>query len=118
MKSSTRKFSRKSPEKALLSGLAQSLILKERIRTTQMRGKEAARLAERLISRGKKGDLAAQRELRKHLSDSAARKVVKELAPRYRERAGGCTRVVKLGQRSSDGAELVFVELINEHAQS
>ncbi len=112
MKTASRKFSRKSPEKDLLGGLAHSLILKERIKTTRVKGKEAARLTEQFITRGKKGDLAARRALRRSLSLPAVRKVVNELAPRYQNRAGGYTRLVKLGQRASDGAEMVFVELI------
>lgn len=112
MKSTVRKFSRNAPKKALLTGLAQSLIIKEQIKTTLVRGKEAARLTERLITTGKKGDLSAQRELRRYLSDQAAQKVIKELAPRYQERNGGYTRVVKIGQRGSDGAQIAFIELV------
>lgn len=112
MKTTARKFSRKAPKKALLDSLAQSLIIKERIKTTLVRGKEAARLTEHYITIGKKGNLGAERELRRHLSDQAARKVIKELGPRYQDRQGGYTRVVKLGQRSSDGAEVAFIELV------
>ncbi len=112
MKTGNGKFSRKAPGKALLSGLAQSLILKERIKVTQAKGKEAARLTEKLITKAKKQDLLAQRELRRSLSNQAVKKIIKELAPRYQERAGGYTRVIKLGQRSSDGAPMVFIELV------
>lgn len=112
MKITDRKFSRNAPKKALLYGLAQSLIIKERITTTLVRGKEAARLTEHLITTGKKADLSAERELRRYLSDQAARKVIKDLVPRYQDRNGGYTRVVKLGQRGSDGAEVAFIELV------
>jgi large subunit ribosomal protein L17 len=112
MKTTSRKFSRKSPEKALMQGLAQSIILKERIKTTQIRGQEAARFTEKIITKGKQGDLSAHREIRRHLSDKAAKKVINDLALRYKDRAGGYTRVIKLGQRSSDGARMVFIELV------
>lgn len=112
MKTTVRKFSRKAPKKALLTGLAQSLIIKERVKTTLIRGKEAARLAEHFITIGKKGNLSAGRELRRYLSDKAVQKVVKELVPRYQDRQGGYTRVIKLGQRASDGAEVAFIELV------
>lgn len=114
MKISDRKFSCKPSNQALLTGLVQSLILEERIKTTQVRGREAARLAEKLITKGKQGDLSGQRELRRYLSNSAAKKVANDLTQRYQNRTGGYTRVVKLGQRSSDGAKMVFVELVKE----
>lgn len=112
MKTATRKFSRKPSEGALLSGLAQSLILKERIKTTRVKGKEAARLAERMITRAKKGDLGSRRELRRQLGATAVKKLMDDLSARYQSRAGGYTRIIKLGQRSTDGAEIVFVELV------
>ncbi len=114
MRISDRKFSRKPSNQALLMGLAQSLILKERIKTNQVRGREAARLAEKLITKGKQENLAGQRELYRYLSSKAAKKVIKDLALRYQKRSGGYTRVIKLGQRNSDGARMVFVELIKE----
>jgi len=114
MKISDRKFSRKPSNQALLTGMAQSLILKERIKTTQVKGREAAKLTEKLITKGKQGDLAGQKELRRYLSNNAAKKVANDLAQRYQNRAGGYTRIIKLGQRSSDGAKMVFVELVKE----
>ncbi len=112
MKTTVKKFSRKSPKKALLFGLAQSLIMKERIKTTYARGKEASSLVERIITVGKGDSLSAQRLLSRNLSESIAKKVIKDLAPRYKERNGGYTRLVKLGRRSSDGAEIVFLEFV------
>ena len=112
MKATSKKFARKSPEKALIFGLAQSLILKGRVKTTFSRGREASNLTEKLITLGKKETLSGQRLLRRYLSDIAVKKIVKDLVPRYQERAGGYTRLIKLERRLSDGAEIVFIELI------
>ena len=96
---------------AMLKNLAVSLILYEKIKTTQARAKLARSYVERLITMAKKGNLANVRRLYSSiLKKGAVRKLIEEFAPRYKDRAGGYTRIVKLGKtRKGDGAELVEI---------
>ena len=102
-----------SHRKAMLSNLATQLFEHKKIRTTQAKAKATRSVAERLITFAKKGDLASRRQVLKTVRD---KKVVKELfeegAPTFENRNGGYTRIVKLGKRHGDGAELAFLELI------
>lgn len=102
-----------SHRKATLAALATALFVHKRITTTVAKAKEARGFAERLITFAKRGDLSARRHVRRFIHD---RKVVKnlfdEIAPKYTERAGGYTRVVKLGQRAGDAAPLAILELV------
>jgi len=108
-----RKFHRETgPRKALLKSLARELFLKEKIKTTEPKAKELKRTAEKFITRAKKGDLAARRLLAKTFSKVVVKKLVDDIAPRYKSRAGGYTRIIKLGARKSDGAEIVIIELV------
>ncbi len=110
-----RKFGRETDQRrAFKKGLAANLILKEKIKTTEARGKEIRSLVERLISYAKKGTLAGARQAGRFLPAVALQKLVKELAPRFKERKGGYTRLTRLGRRMSDGAPMVFIELIKE----
>lgn len=95
-----------------MKGLSRALFLKERITTTEARAKEARSFVEKFVTKAKKGDLAARRHLRKYFSESLVKKIVDEIAPRYKERKGGYTRIIKLGQRSGDGAKMAIIELI------
>lgn len=108
-----RKLSRKRDQrKALLKSLARELILKEKIKTTEAKAKEVRPYLEKIITKAKKGDLAAIRNLARFFSKSIVKKLVKEIAPRYRERPGGYIRIIKLGPRKSDGAKMAIIELI------
>ena len=108
-----RKFGlKKGPRKAMLSSVTRSLILKEKIQTTEAKAKEVSPLVEKMITRAKKGDLASRRELLKSLSPELTKKMMGELAEKYKERKGGYTRVVKLGPRKSDGARMAIVEFV------
>lgn len=108
-----RKLSRKCAQRrALLKSLARSLVLKEKIRTTEAKAKELRPFVEPLITRAKKGDLSAVRFLQRYFEKALAAKIVKELGPRYKERQGGYTRVIKLGPRKSDGARMAIIELV------
>ncbi|OIO47563.1 MAG: 50S ribosomal protein L17 [Parcubacteria group bacterium CG1_02_40_82] len=108
-----RKFGQKRDQRrAFLKSLVINLIMQGKIKTTEARAKEIRGLAERLITKTKKGDLANIRFAQRFLPKTALNKLVKEIAPKYKERAGGYTRIVKLGQRSSDGAPVVFIEFI------
>lgn len=108
-----RQLSRKTDQRrALLKILAGNLILKERIKTTKAKAKETAPFVEKIITRAKKQNLASRRILASLLSEKAATKAFKELGPRYLERKGGYTRIIKLGPRLSDATEMVILELV------
>jgi len=108
-----RKLSRKRNQKrALLRSLARSLILKEKIKTTEAKAKELSPFVEKLITRAKKGDLASKRILLQSFSKNIVKKIFDVLGPRYQERKGGYTRILKMGPRKSDGASIVIIELI------
>jgi len=108
-----RKFSRKTDQRrALLRSLAEALFIKGKVRTTEAKAKETAILAEKLITRGKKGDLSASRYLAIYFNKDLVKKIMKETAPKYKERKGGYTRVTKLEPRKSDAAKMAIVELI------
>lgn len=99
--------------RALMANLAEDLILYEKIRTTKAKGKAVRSFTERLITKAKKNTLAARRELGTVLyTKNSIRKLMEEIGPRYKERAGGYTRVTMLKNRVGDGAEEVMVELV------
>jgi large subunit ribosomal protein L17 len=108
-----RKFHRESGQrKALLKTLANSLILKERIKTTEAKAKELSPFIEKKITRAKKGDINARRYLARFFNDSTVKKIVDDVAIRYKERNGGYTRVVKIGARKSDSSKMAIIELV------
>jgi large subunit ribosomal protein L17 len=100
--------------KALYANLAGSLIEHGRIKTTEAKAKAVKPFAEQMITLGKRGDLHARRlalaELR---SQDVVHVLFAEVAPRFADRAGGYTRIVKLGPRQGDAAEMVFLELVD-----
>jgi len=110
-----RKLSReRGPRKALLRGLATSVILYERVKTTLPKAKEIRPIVEKLITAAKKGDLAAIRSLSSYLyGENAVQKLVTEIAPIYKDRKGGYTRIVKLGNRPGDNAPVAIIELVD-----
>ena len=103
---------KKDQREALLRSLARSLFLKEKIITTKTKAKELSRFCEKSITRAKKGDLSSRRILLKDYSPDLVKKLIGEIASRYKQRFGGYTRVTKLGQRGGDGAEMAAIELI------
>jgi len=108
-----RELSRKKGQrKALLKSLARALILNEEIKTTEAKAKEASRFIEKFITRAKKNDLASRRHLAKFFSPRIVKKLIDEIGPRYKERSGGYTRIIKLGLRKSDGAKMAIIELV------
>ena len=99
--------------KALFRNLVTDLLGYEKITTTEAKAKEARIFAEKMITLGKKGDLSARRQaLSFILDEKTVDKVFSDLALRYEERNGGYTRIVKLGPRLGDGAEMVRLELV------
>jgi len=114
-----RKLSReRNQRRALLKSLAGALLLNEKIKTNETKAKEVSSLVEKFITQAKKGDLTSKRLLAKSLgggrvaSKKIVKKLVEEIGPRYKERKGGYTRIIKLGQRKSDGARMAIIELI------
>ena len=103
-----------SHRKALLRNLAISVLTHECIQTTEAKAKEVRGLIDRVITWGKRGDLHARRlAVRQVQSRSLVKKVFDELAPRYRERPGGYTRIIKAGYRPGDNAPMVVLELVD-----
>jgi large subunit ribosomal protein L17 len=89
-------------------------LLHERLRTTEAKAKELKRFADKMVTLGKRGTLHARRRaLQIGYSESVVRKLFDELAVRYRERPGGYTRIMKLGPRPGDGAEMALIELVD-----
>lgn len=108
-----RKFGRvRKQRKALLRNLAVSFFKHEKITTTEAKAKELRPFVERLITKAGAGNLDARRKLLAHLPESAVSKLMREIAPRFRQRPGGYTRLIKLGKRSGDSAELAILELV------
>jgi large subunit ribosomal protein L17 len=99
--------------KATLRNLATSLFRHGRIRTTTAKAKELRGFAEPLITKAKRGDLHARRIVARSISDKdVLARLFGELAPRYADRPGGYTRVLKLGHRPGDGADMAIIELV------
>ena len=96
--------------KSMLRNLVTDLLREGRITTTEDRAKEARRQAEKMITLGKRGDLHARRQAMAHIYDeSVVTKLFEEIAPKYADRQGGYTRILKLGPRRGDAAEVVFL---------
>ena len=103
-----------SHRKALLCNMAASILTNGRVRTTEAKAKEVRGLVDRIITWGKRGDLHARRlAVRQVRSRTLVKKVFDELAPRYRDRPGGYTRIMKVGFRHGDNAPVVIMELVD-----
>ena len=100
-----------SHRKAMMRNMVTSLIEHERIETTDTRAKEIRRLADRMVTLGKRGDLHSLRlSLKTVRTKTAAKKLFDELAPRFKEKQGGYTRIVKIGRRVGDNADMAILE--------
>lgn len=121
-----RKLSRtRKQRKALLKTMLGNFILQERIKTTEAKAKELKEKVEKIISRAKKilagpkgADLSQVKFLRSQLSRSIEAETLKKIAQRFSGRKGGYTRIVKIGQRRSDGAKMAVIELIKEETHA
>ncbi len=103
-----------SHRKAMLANMAANLFLHKQIRTTHPKALEARRLAESLITKAKKGDLHSRREVLKVITHKDVVKILfDEIAPQYAERPGGYTRIIKLGQRKNDAAQVSLLALVD-----
>ena len=117
-----RKFDRNADHrKAMLRNLATSVILYGKVETTEAKAKDLRSVVDELITLGKKGDLAARRKAASYIRDVVAdvktgktvlQKLFDEVAPKYADRKGGYTRVVKTGTRKGDAAPMAYIELI------
>ena len=95
--------------RAMLRSLVTSFLKHGRIETTETRAKEARSIAEKMITLAKRGDLHARRQV---LAEEVVKTLFDEIAPKYAERNGGYTRMIKKGPRRGDGAEVVILELV------
>jgi len=109
-----RKLGRTTPHRrAMLRNLTTDLLREGRIETTVTRAKETRRMAEKMITLGKRGDLHARRQALAYIFDeSVVTKLFEEIAPEYADRQGGYTRILKKGPRRGDGAEMAIIELV------
>lgn len=111
----SRKFGRETDgRRALLRGLSRELILRGKIKTTEARAKEIRPLVEKLVSSARLDTVAGRRLLLSRLGNDAktATKLVKEVAPRYKERAGGYTRILKAPRRKGDASPMAIIEFV------
>ena len=100
-------------QRHLLSNLAASLFIAERIHTTEAKAKAVRPLAERLITKAKSGSVHARRQVLAVIQDrDVAHKLFADIAKRYEERPGGYTRILKIGPRQGDGAPMAILELV------
>ena len=115
-----RKLSRDAQHrKAMLSTMAGQLIQHGRIKTTAPKAKELRGVVDRLVNTAKEDDLAARRQAVKLLKDKRiVRKLFDDVAPELDDRSSGYTRILKLGPRPGDGAEQVYLELVNHTVES
>ena len=105
--------------KAMFRNMVTSLLDQERIETTDAKAKQIRRLADRMITLGKRGDLHARRQaLAVVRSREVTAKLFDELAERYRDRPGGYTRVLKVGPRAGDAAPMSIVELVDSEVSA
>jgi large subunit ribosomal protein L17 len=109
-----RKLGRTSDHrKAMLRAMVTFLMENGKIETTVTRAKEVRSMAEKMITVAKKGDLHSKRQVYSYITkETVAKKVIDELAPKYKETNGGYTRIIKTGPRRGDAAEMAIIELI------
>ena len=111
-----RKLSRESSiRRSMLAGITKDVIMNEKITTTETRAKEVRKFVDKMITYGKNGSLVSRRQALAFLQNdtAAVKKVFDELAPRYKERNGGYTRIIKLTERKGDDALQVRLELVD-----
>ncbi len=103
----------KAPRRALLRGLTASVILYEKVQTTEAKAKAVRPLVEKMITLGKKPTLATRRQLLAFFhTENPVKKIIEELGKRYADRRGGYTRTIKMGERQGDRASIVQIELV------
>ena len=109
----TRKFGRaRKVRSGLMKSLALALVLNGKIQTTEAKAKSIRSLVEKMVTRGRKKTLASRRLLVSQIGTLGATKIVKDLLPKYADKAGGYTRIIKLPQRLSDGSPMAVIEFL------
>jgi large subunit ribosomal protein L17 len=112
-KSKGRQFKRnKSQRKALMKQLSEAIILQEKITTTFAKAKELSVYVEKLITVAKKKNLSASKAVHSILCDEASKKLLKQIADKYKDRSGGYTRIIKIAERKGDAAEMSVIEFV------
>ena len=108
-----RKFGRvRKVRKSLLNSLARSLVLHERITTTEPKAREIRPIVEKMVTSGKKATVSVRRSLSALIGKNATKKMVDELSKKYDKRNGGYTRIIKTGRRISDGSKMAIIEFV------
>jgi large subunit ribosomal protein L17 len=103
---------------AMFRNMVTSLLEHERIQTTEQKAKEVKRLADKMVTLGKRGDLHARRQAMQVIrTETVGKKLFDEIAPRFKDRSGGYTRIIKLGHRVGDNALVVLLELVVQGAK-
>jgi large subunit ribosomal protein L17 len=103
----------KAPREALLRGLAESVIIYEKVKTTEAKAKAVRPLVEKMITIGKTNSLVSRRKLQSFFyTENSVKKILEVLGPRFKERKGGYTRIIKIGPRKGDGAKVAQIELV------
>ena len=106
-----RKFGReRNQRRALYKALATALIQHGKIKTTVAKAKSLSQFADKLVAKAKKGDIASRRLVRQNIGEGATKKLFSDIGPKFKEKSGGYTKVLKLGRRMSDGAEMAQIE--------
>lgn len=102
-----------APRQALLRNLATSIIIYEKVKTTKAKAKVVKPIVEKLITIAKTNNLTSRRQLLQTLyHKKAVNKALEVLGPKYKDRKGGYTRIINLGPRKGDGAEMVYIEFV------
>jgi large subunit ribosomal protein L17 len=100
-------------QKLMMGGMAASLFAHDRLQTTEAKAKQLRPVAEKLITFAKRGDVHARRQVLRVVTDrDVVHRLFDEIAPRFADREGGYTRILKLGPRKGDGAEMAQIELV------
>jgi large subunit ribosomal protein L17 len=102
-----------SARRALLRSIVTSLFQYERIETTEAKAKELRKIADKMVTLAKRGDLSARRQVLSYMMDEdVVTKLFETVAPKYQDRQGGYTRIIKTGVRQGDAAPMVIIELV------
>ncbi len=108
-----RKFGREMNQRnALIKSLALSLVLNSKIKTTEAKAKELRPFIEKLVTKSKVGTLAARRLIASRVGEGAVKEMIEVIAPKYKDRKGGFTRVIKIGNRVSDASPMAVIEFV------